>query len=155
MRIARAAKAAHLGDSLWQRKANNCRLCKRACRMGPLALSLHARPLLLILDGQSLKSEGLEAALAHGGWDLAVTTSAEAAAFVTGTETALLMLDPALSGEAGLQAVQAMRAMDREVPVVLLKGAKKPPRAKVSMSPCQGVVGSLGALFRPPSGWVC
>ncbi len=111
------------------------------------------RPLLLILDGQSLKSEGLEAALAHGGWDLAVTTSAEAAAFVTGTETALLMLDPALSGEAGLQAVQAMRAMDREVPVVLLKGGEETATGKGFHVPVPGVVGSLERAV-PTSQWV-
>ena len=78
------------------------------------------RPLLLILDGQSLKSGGLEAALAHGGWDVAITSSSEAAEFVGRSETALVMLDPVQSGEAGLHAVQAMRAMDREVPLVLL-----------------------------------
>lgn len=112
-----------------------------------------SRPLLLILDGQSLKPEGLEAALAHGGWDLAVTASAEAAAFVTSTETALLMLDPALSGEGGLQAVQAMRAMDREVPVVLLKGGEETATGKGFHVPVPGVVGSLERAV-PTSQWV-
>ncbi len=112
-----------------------------------------SRPLLLILDGQSLKSEGLEALLAHGGWDLAVTASGEAAEFVAKNETALLMLDPLLSGEAGLQAVQAMRAMDREVPVVLLKGGDETATGKGFHVPVPGVVGSLERAV-PTSQWV-
>ncbi len=112
-----------------------------------------SRPLLLILDGQSLKSEGLEALLAHGGWDLAVTASGEAAEFVTQNETALLMLDPLLSGEAGLQAVQAMRALDREVPVVLLKGGEETAAGKGFHVPVPGVVGSLERAI-PTSQWV-
>jgi len=101
------------------------------------------RPLLLILDGQSLKSGGLEAALAHGGWDVAITSSSEAAEFVGRSETALVMLDPVQSGEAGLHAVQAMRAMDREVPVVLLKGGDEGPSGKGFHVPVPGVAGSL------------
>lgn len=112
-----------------------------------------SRPLLLILDGQSLKSEGLEALLANGGWDLAVTASGEAAEFVTKNETALLMLDPLLSGEAGLQAVQAMRAMDREVPVVLLKGGEETAAGKGFHVPVPGVVGSLERAV-PTTQWV-
>ena len=101
------------------------------------------RPLLLILDGQTLKSGGLEAALAEGGWDVVATASGEAAEFVGRTETALVMLDPALSGEAGLHAVQAMRALDREVPVVLLKGGEEAGPGKGFHVPVPGVAGSL------------
>lgn len=105
-----------------------------------------SRPLLLILDGQSLKSAGLEAALAHGGWDVAITPSAEAADFVGQNDTALVLLDPAISGEAGLHAVQAMRAMDREVPVVLLKGGDEASLSGAGKGfhiPIPGVAGSL------------
>ena len=112
-----------------------------------------SRPLLLILDGQSLKSGGLEAALAHGGWDVAVAESAQAAAFVAQTETALVMLDTSLSGEAGLQAVQAMRAMDKEVPVVLLKGGDETATGRGFHVPVPGVAGSLERAV-PVSQWV-
>lgn len=110
------------------------------------------RPLLLILDGEPLKSEGLGALLAHGGWDLAVTPSGEAAEFVAQNDAALLMLDPLLSGEAGLQAVQAMRAMDREVPVVLLKGGEETAAGKGFHVPVPGVVGSVERAI-PTSQW--
>ncbi|MBK8793026.1 MAG: hypothetical protein IPN59_07670 [Holophaga sp.] len=82
-----------------------------------------SRPLLLILDGQSLKSAGVGEALAKDGWDVAYTSCAEAPAFVGGTETSLILLDPFLSGEAALHAVQSMRSQDHDVPVVVFKGA--------------------------------
>ncbi len=111
------------------------------------------RPLLLILDGQSLKSGGVEVALANGGWDVVATASGEAAEFVGRTETALVLLDPALSGEAGLHAVQAMRALDREVPVVLLKGGEEGGAGKGFHVPVPGVAGSL-ERSAPISQWV-
>jgi len=114
-----------------------------------------SRPLLLILDGQPLKSAGLEAALAHGGWDVAVASSTEAADFVSKQETALVLLDPSVSGEGGLHAVQTMRAMDREVPVVLLKGsddASLTGGSKGFHIPIPGVAGSLDRST-PSSQW--
>jgi hypothetical protein len=74
---------------------------------------------------------------------VAATSSAEAAEFVGRTETALVLLDAVQSGEAGLQAIQAMRAMDREVPVVLLKGGEDSGTGKGFPLPIPGVAGSL------------
>jgi serine/threonine protein kinase/CheY-like chemotaxis protein len=108
-----------------------------------------SRPLLLILDGQSLKSGGVEAALTQNGWEVAMVPSAEAVNFVGNRDTALLLMDPALSGEAGLQAVQAMRAMDREVPVVLLKGGDEIAAGRGFHVPIPGVAGSLERSVSP------
>jgi len=111
------------------------------------------RPLLLILDGQSLKSTGIGEALAKDGWDVAYTSCAEAPAFVGGTETSLILLDPFLSGEAALHAVQSMRSQDHDVPVVVLKGADNTaPAGKGFHIPIPDVAGDLDRSL-PASQW--
>ncbi|MDP2874655.1 MAG: protein kinase [Holophaga sp.] len=112
-----------------------------------------SRPLLLILDGPSPKSAGIEEALVQSGWDVALTSSGEATAFLKLTETALVMLDPNLSGESGLDAVRSMRAQDLNVPIVVLKrpdGAM--PSGKGFSVPIPGVAGNLDGSL-PVTEW--
>lgn len=102
------------------------------------------RPLLLILDGPSPKSAGIGDALALGGWDVVLATCADAAEFVGRTEPALILLDPNVSGEAALRAVQSIRSQDHDVPVVVLKGAEGPAiSGKGFLIPIPGVAGEL------------
>ena len=102
-----------------------------------------SQPLLLILDSLSLQSGGLDAALAQGGWDVVQMPSAQAAEFVGRTETALVLMDPIQSGEAGLYAIQEMRAMDQDVPVVLLKSYDENGTVQGFHAPVPGVIGNL------------
>jgi serine/threonine protein kinase/CheY-like chemotaxis protein len=86
------------------------------------------RPLLLIVDGESLKTPGLEKALEKEGWDLAWTTSQQALNVgLMGQEPSLVLLDPTRSGPAGARSIQGLREQNPSLPVVALRGAEPIP----------------------------
>ena len=78
------------------------------------------RPLLLIVDGESLKMPGLEKALEKDGWDLAWTTSQQALNVgLMGQEPTLVLLDPARSGPGTARSILGLRELNPSLPVVL------------------------------------
>lgn len=83
------------------------------------------RPLLLFLDGQTLKVPGLEETLARGGWDVEMLPSNTVASRTSNREISILLLDPKLSGPAGFQAVQNLRNITADLPVVLLQASSE------------------------------
>jgi serine/threonine protein kinase len=88
------------------------------------------RPLLLIVDGESLKNPGLEKALEKEGWDLAWTTSQQALNVgLMGQEPSVVILDPAKSGPAGARSIQGLREHNPSLPVVALRGSEPVPAA--------------------------
>ena len=137
-----------------QRRCKAYRGCLLADRIGIFLRVRMPRPLLLILDGPSPKSAGIGEALAKGGWDVALASSTDAAAFMAQTETALVLIDPVLSGEAGLHAVQSMRSQDLDVPVVVLKGGESSaPSGSGFHLPIPGAAGELDRSL-PVTRWV-
>jgi len=86
------------------------------------------RPLLLIVDGESLKTPGLEKALEKDGWDLAWTTSQQALNVgLMGQEPTLVLLDPARSGPGTARSILGLRELNPSLPVVLVRSAEPPP----------------------------
>ena len=86
------------------------------------------RPLLLIVDGESFKTPGLEKALEKDGWDLAWTTSQQALNVgLMGQEPSVVLMDLARSGQAGARSIQGLREQNPELPVLLVRGVEPPP----------------------------
>ena len=86
------------------------------------------RPLLLIVDGESLKTPGLEKALEKDGWDLAWTTSQQALNVgLMGQEPCLVIIDPARGGPAGARSILGLRELNPELPIIVVRGQEPPP----------------------------
>jgi len=86
------------------------------------------RPLLLIVDGESLKTPGLERALEKDGWDLAWTTSQQALNVgLMGQEPSLVILDPARGGQAGTRSILGLLEAAPRLPILMVRGPEPPP----------------------------
>lgn len=87
------------------------------------------RPLLLIVDGESLRTPGLEKSLEREGWDLAWTTSQQALNVgLMGQEPSLVLLDPQRNGASGARSIHGLREQNPNLPVVVLQGAEGIPQ---------------------------
>lgn len=79
------------------------------------------RPLLLIVDGESLRTPGLVSAMERDGWTVQWVRAAEATAYESaGTVPDLLLLDPATPEEAGYAFARRLRERKPELPVLVL-----------------------------------
>ena len=86
------------------------------------------RPLLLIVDGESLKTSGLEKALEKDGWDLAWTTSQQALNVgLMGQEPSLVLLDPTRGGNVGARSILGLRELNPKLPILVVRGPEPPP----------------------------
>jgi serine/threonine protein kinase len=86
------------------------------------------RPLLLIVDGESLKTPGLEKVLEKDGWDLAWTTSQQALNVgLMGQEPCAVLMDPARGGQAGARSILGLREQNPALPVLIVRGPEPPP----------------------------
>ncbi len=89
-----------------------------------------SRPLLLIVDGESLKSPALVASLELDGWDIRWASNQEARHYIDwGLEPSLLLLDPAHGGEASFDVAKLFLARHPELPVLVLQGEDTEPYA--------------------------
>jgi serine/threonine protein kinase len=85
-------------------------------------------PLLLIVDGESLRTQGLERALERQGWDLAWTTSQQALNVgLMGQEPSLVCIDPSRNEAAAVRSVLGLREQNPALPVVVLRGEGPSP----------------------------
>ncbi len=86
-----------------------------------------SRPLLLILDGESLKTPGLVSALETDGWALRWIQSEQAQSFLdTGLIPDLLLLDPSVPGEGGYGVARTLRERNPLMPVLILSEGSTP-----------------------------
>jgi serine/threonine protein kinase/CheY-like chemotaxis protein len=98
------------------------------------------RPLLLIVDGEPLKSPGLISALEQDGWDIRWMTQSEARYSVgQGPVPDLLLLDPSRHGESSYDLAEAMRRIKPDLPLLVIQDIKDPEQP-VPL-PLQGVLG--------------
>ena len=89
-----------------------------------------SRPLLLVVDGESLKSPALVASLEMDGWDIRWATNQEARHFIDwGLEPNLILLDPTHGGEATFEVAKLFLARSPELPVLVLHGEETAPYA--------------------------
>jgi serine/threonine protein kinase/CheY-like chemotaxis protein len=80
-----------------------------------------SRPLLLIVDGESIRTPGLVSALEGDGWAVRWLRSEDARAFLaTGQVPELLLLDPSTTGGAAYTMVRALRERRPQLPLLLL-----------------------------------
>ena len=80
-----------------------------------------SRPLLLIVDGESIRTPGLESALEADGWVVRWIRSGEAQSFLdTAMLPDLLLLDPAVANGAGYAVARALRERNPQLPVLAL-----------------------------------
>jgi serine/threonine protein kinase/CheY-like chemotaxis protein len=81
------------------------------------------RPLLLIVDGESLRTPGLVSAMEGDGWTVRWARAAEAPEIeAVGTVPDLLLLDSATPDEAGYALARRLRARKPDLPVLVLTG---------------------------------
>ena len=79
------------------------------------------RPLLLIVDGESLRTPGLVSAMEGDGWRVQWIRAGEAEAFLaTGATPDLMLLDSATPDEAGYEVARRLRALNPGLPVLVL-----------------------------------
>ncbi|HEX9009709.1 MAG TPA: protein kinase [Holophagaceae bacterium] len=79
------------------------------------------RPLLLIVDGESLRTPGLVSAMEGDGWTVQWVRASDAPAFESsGTDPDLLLLDSATSEEAGYEFARRLRVRKPDLPVLVL-----------------------------------
>ncbi|MDE3245527.1 MAG: hypothetical protein KGN80_05525, partial [Acidobacteriota bacterium] len=91
-----------------------------------------SRPLLLVVDGESLKSPALVASLETDGWDIRWATNQEARHFIDwGLEPNLILLDPAHGGEASFEVAKLFLARQPDLPVLVLQGEETAPYANL------------------------
>ena len=89
-----------------------------------------SRPLLLVVDGESLKSPALVASLELDGWDIRWATNQEARHFIDwGLEPNLILLDPAHGGDACFDVAKLFLARHPDLPVLVLRGEETAPYA--------------------------
>lgn len=79
------------------------------------------RPLLLIVDGESLRTPGLVSAMEGDGWTVQWVRASEAPAYESGsTIPDLLLLDSATPEEAGYEFARRLRVRKPDLPVLVL-----------------------------------
>jgi len=79
------------------------------------------RPLLLIVDGESLRTPGLVSAMERDGWSVAWVRASEGSAYESaGTVPDLLLLDSATPEEAGYEFARRLRERRPDLPVLVL-----------------------------------
>lgn len=80
-----------------------------------------SRPLLLIVDGESLRTPGLVSAMEGDGWMVQWIRAGEAEAFLaTGAAPDLMLLDSATPDEAGYEVARRLRSLNPGLPVLVL-----------------------------------
>ncbi len=80
-----------------------------------------SRPLLLIVDGESIRTPGLDSALEADEWGVRWIRSREAQSFLdTALLPDLLLLDPSVAGGAGYAVALALRERKPQLPVIAL-----------------------------------
>ena len=98
------------------------------------------RPLLLIVDGEPLKSPGLVSALEQDGWEIRWMTQSEARYSVgQGPVPDILLLDPSRHGESSYDLAAALRRIKPDLPVLVIQDVKDPEQ--VVPLPLQGFLG--------------
>jgi len=79
------------------------------------------RPLLLIVDGESLRTPGLVSAMEGDGWEIQwIRTGGTETFLQTGLNPDLLLLDSASPGDGGIGLAQRLRARNPRLPVLVL-----------------------------------
>ncbi|MBP1773247.1 MAG: serine/threonine protein kinase [Holophagaceae bacterium] len=115
------------------------------------------RPLLLIVDGESLRTPGLASALEADGWAVQNLRSSEAQTFLDlGRSPDLLLLDGAAPGGAAYDLASALRARDSRLPVLVLsEGAARPAvqpvdvQAFLERTQPDGAIAAAIRFYRP------
>lgn len=80
------------------------------------------RPLLLVLDGASLRTPEVESSLGNAGWEVAWLSGEDLPGFLgTGAQPGLVVVDPAGSRDGGYHAVEELRQTQPALPVVLVR----------------------------------
>jgi len=86
------------------------------------------RPLLLIVDGESLRTRGLERALVTDGWDMDWTTNQQLRApQADATQPSLLLVDPVLGGAFAMNAISGFCLQHPGTPVVVVQDGPRGP----------------------------
>ncbi|MBK9796628.1 MAG: protein kinase [Holophagaceae bacterium] len=86
-----------------------------------------SRPLLLIVDGESIRTPGLDSALEADGWVVQWLSSREASAFLgTALLPELLLIDPSAPGGAGYEVARTLRERRPKLPVLALSDGPFP-----------------------------
>jgi len=86
-----------------------------------------SRPLLLIVDGESIRTPGLDSALEADGWVVQWLRSGEASAFLgTALLPELLLIDPAAPGGVGYEVARTLRERRPKLPVLALSDGPFP-----------------------------
>ncbi|HJW44062.1 MAG TPA: protein kinase [Geothrix sp.] len=115
------------------------------------------RPLLLIVDGESLRTPGLASALEADGWAVQNLQSSDAQSFLAlGQSPDLLLLDGAGPGGAGYDLARALRERDSRLPVLVLsEGAARPATQPVDVQAFlertqpDGAIAAAVRFYRP------
>ncbi|MEI2698182.1 MAG: protein kinase [Microthrixaceae bacterium] len=98
------------------------------------------RPLLLIVDGEPLKTPGLVSALEQDGWEIRWMSQSEARYSVgQGPAPDLLLMDPSRHGETSYDLATALRRLKPDLPVLVIQDVKD-PELPVPL-PLQGILG--------------
>ncbi len=107
-----------------------------------------SRPLLLILDGETLEMPGLEASLAGLGWEVAQGVSSQVDWWLSNRDVSMIVVDPSRSVGQVPATILAIHGINADVPIVLLQdpASGQGPRA------IAGVSGTLDRSL-PPSRW--
>jgi CheY-like chemotaxis protein len=88
------------------------------------------RPLLLIVDGESIRTPGLVRALVRDGWVVRWIDSGEASSLLdTDFVPDLLLFDPSVAGGAGYEVARALRERKPPLPVLALSDGPFPDTA--------------------------
>lgn len=93
-----------------------------------------AKPLLLIVDGESLKSPDLSSTLEREGWEIRWATREEARHFLDwGMSPDLMVLDARTAVSGGFELVRRYRERRPDLPVVLVRDGNAMPTVPVSV----------------------
>jgi hypothetical protein len=86
-----------------------------------------SRPLLLIVDGESLRTPSLASLLEGDGWDLRWHRSADSTAFLQDPPfPSLVLLNPASAGDSGYALVRGLRERQPGLPLLVLSEGSAP-----------------------------
>ena len=86
-----------------------------------------SNPLLLIVDGESLRTPGLISAMEGDGWEVCWLRSADAQAFLEqGRNPDLLLVEPSASGGGGYALAQRLQERRPGLPVLVLSETSAP-----------------------------
>jgi len=86
-----------------------------------------SNPLLLIVDGESLRTPGLVTAMEGDGWEVRWLRSVEAQAFLDlGRDPDLLLLEPSAPGGGGIALAQRLQERKPGLPVLMLSETSAP-----------------------------